>query len=424
MPPALVTHPPPVMEERARDVRTMKRRATGLLVAISAIWVTVIVAAHGRGGWYAYLQAFAEASMVGALADWFAVVAIFRHPLGLPIPHTAVMVERKEQFGRALGDFVQENFLSADIIGTRVSSGRYVERAARWMQDETNAATIAGHVTDLAVEVADLLREEDVSPIIAEQIDRAVRAIPLAKVAGKGLETMTREGRHEELLDAALTSLERFLVDNRDSLNLRFSEESPWWLPGAVEDVIFMRMFDGVVNLVHDAATDGEHQLRQRINEWLRDTAVQLQSSDELATRVDQMKLELLRSEELRRWSSSIWTDFKGQLRAQADDRDSELRRRVTDALVLFGQRAVDDPQLLARVERFIESGARQIAGRFHTELADLVAGTIARWDSKETAQRVELLLGRDLQFIRINGTIVGGIAGLALYAISRVVAG
>jgi uncharacterized membrane-anchored protein YjiN (DUF445 family) len=412
-----------VIDARARDVRTMKRRATGLLVVISAIWVTVIVAAHGRGGWYAYVQAAAEASMVGALADWFAVVAIFRHPLGLPIPHTAVMVERKDQFGRALGDFVQENFLSADVLGQRVRSGRYVERAARWLQDEQHASTIAKHATSIAVEAADLVRDEDVSPIITEALERAVRSIPLARVAGKALETMTAEGRHEEVLEAALRSLERFLLDNRDSLELRFTDESPWWLPEAVEHRIFTRMLDGVVNLVHDAANDGEHQLRQRINEWLRDTAAQLQTSDELAARIDQLKLELLRSEEVRRWSSSIWTDLKAQLRAQASDDDSELRRRITDALVTAGHRIVEDQQLLERAEHLAESGARQLADRFNTELADLVATTITRWDSEETAQRVEDLLGRDLQFIRINGTIVGGIAGLALYAIARLIA-
>jgi uncharacterized membrane-anchored protein YjiN (DUF445 family) len=401
----------------------MKRRATGLLVVISAIWITVIVVAHGRNGWYGYAQAAAEASMVGALADWFAVVAIFRRPLGLPIPHTAVMVERKDQFGRALGDFVQENFLSADVLGQRVRSGHYVERAARWLQDEQNASNVARHVTDVAVEAADLVRDEDVGPIIAETIDRAVRAIPLAKVAGRALETMTAEGRHEELVDAALRSMERFLLENRDALELRFSEESPWWLPAAVEDRIFTRLLDGAVNLVHDAANNGEHQLRQRINEWLRDTAIQLQTSEELAGRLEQMKLELLKSEELGRWSSEIWGDIKTRLRSQADDEHSELRRRITEALVRIGHRIVEDPDVLARGERLAESGARQLADRFNTELADLVAGTISRWDSEETAQRVELLLGRDLQFIRINGTIVGGLAGLALYTIARLVA-
>jgi uncharacterized membrane-anchored protein YjiN (DUF445 family) len=412
-----------VIDARARDVRTMKRRATGLLVLISAVWITVIVVAHGRGGWYAYVQAAAEASMVGALADWFAVVAIFRHPLGLPIPHTTVMVERKDQFGRALGDFVQENFLSADILGQRVSAGRYVERAAHWLQDEAHASTVAGHMTSVAADAADLMRDEDIGPIITDAMERAVRSVPLASVMGRALETMTAEGRHEEILEAALKSLERFLLDNRDSLELRFTEEAPWWLPEAVEHRIFTRMLDGVVNLVHDAANNGGHQLRQRINEWLHDTAIQLQGPGELAERVEQFKLELLRSEELRRWSSSIWTDLKAQLRAQAGDDGSELRRRITDALVLAGKRLAEDPELLARAEHLAESGARQLADRFNTELSDLVAGTIARWDAEETAQRVETLLGRDLQFIRINGTIVGGIAGLALYSISRVIA-
>ena len=412
------TRPPPVRaeEERADRLRTMKRRATGLLVAMSAAFVVVAVLGDDSG-WPGYLRAVTAGSMVGGLADWFAVTALFRHPLGLPIPHTAVIVERKEQFGQTLGEFVQQNFLSSAAISERIRSSRAVERTADWLCDPINARVVAEHGADLAVGLADVLRDEDVQRVLEEEVARRVEAIPLAPLAARALRAVTDSDRHHELLDLILRNLQRSLEDNRAALRERFGQESPWWLPDAVDDRIFDRLFDGVGALLERVNTEPDHQLRVQFEQRLTELADRLECSPELQARAERLKQEVLEHPQLREWSASLWADTKATLRAQAADPGSELRRRLADAIVAAGHRLHDDPAFAAKVEDVLAAGARYIADHFHDEITDLVTGTISRWDAAETSRRLELLLGPDLQFIRINGTVVGGLAALGIHA-------
>jgi uncharacterized membrane-anchored protein YjiN (DUF445 family) len=403
-----------------RQLRAMKRRATGLLVVMSLAFLAVTVFA-GDEGWVGYVKATLEASMVGGLADWFAVTALFRHPLGLPIPHTAVIVERKDQFGRTLGEFVQQNFLSPDVIAERVRSARTVERTAAWLSDPGNARRVAEHGADIAVGLADVLRDDDVQRLLDEEIARRVSAAPIAPLAGRALRAMTEADRHHDLLDAILRGLQRTLLANRDSLRERFSRESPWWFPDAVDDRIFDRLFDGVCDLLERVNTDPDDELRAHFEQWLTTLADRLEHSPELAARADELKREILENPELRRWSESLWTEAKATLRTQAADPESELRRRVAETVVAVGGRLRTDQAVAAKVEEILEAGARYVADHFHDEIADLVTGTISRWEGAEASRRLELLLGRDLQFIRINGTVVGGLAGVVIYGATRV---
>jgi uncharacterized membrane-anchored protein YjiN (DUF445 family) len=412
---------PPLREEalRLHQLRVMKRRATGLLVVMTIAFVIVVLLTPDSG-WTGYLRAALEASMVGGLADWFAVTALFRHPLGIPIPHTAVIAERKDQFGQTLGTFVQQNFLSPDVITARVRSSRAVGRAAAWLADRDNAEAVAGHAADAVVGLADVLRDEDVHRLLEEEIGRLLERVPVAPIAGRALRQMTAEGRHQELFDAIVRGLQRALDENRDVLRARFDQESPWWLPDAVDDRIFDRLFDGVRSLLEDVNSDPDHRIRAQFTEWLQGLAQRLETSPELEARGEQLKKELLGHPELRRWSSSLWTELKVALRAQAADPNSEMRRRLADAVVAAGRRLQEDPALSEKAEQLAESAVRYLAEHFHQEIASLVSGTIARWDAEETSRKLELLLGRDLQFIRINGTVVGGLAGVIIHGVAQ----
>ncbi|MDQ1520539.1 MAG: hypothetical protein QOI55_1612 [Actinomycetota bacterium] len=414
---------PPVRGEaqRRRDLAAMKRRATGLLVAMSAAFVLVVVFGSGHG-WIGYLQATLEASMVGGLADWFAVTALFRHPLGLPIPHTAVIRARKDEFGETLGSFVQENFLTAEVVAERVRATRVGTRVGSWLSDEANAAVVAEHASELAVALADLVRDEDVHRLLEEEVARAIDAVPLAPVAGRALQMLTASGRHQELLDAILRGLERFLDENRETLRSRFSEESPWWLPNSFEDRIFDRLLDGFRDYLRTVNRDPNHELRAQFDQRVADVADQLLHSPELLERGEQLKRDLLAHPELRSWSTAVWSDLKRTLRAQASDPESELRQRLTRAVVGAGKRLQADSTLQQKVDEVIEGGVRYIATHFRDEITGLVSGTIERWDPEETSDKLELLLGPDLQFIRINGTVVGGLAGLVIHALARVI--
>jgi uncharacterized membrane-anchored protein YjiN (DUF445 family) len=424
---AMSPSPVPALEResaalRARRLAAARRRATALLVGVTALFVAVTVAdAHGT--LLGYVQAGAEASMVGGVADWFAVTALFRRPLGLPIPHTALIVERKDQFAATLGQFVQENFLNADVLAGRIRSARLVPRLAAWLADEANAARFAGHAADLGVNVAEALRDEDVQRVLTAELIRAVDAVEVAPLAGRALRVIIAEGHHDELVNAAVAAADRYLAGHQQELRERFKAESPRWLPDGAYRLIFDRLYNRLRQRLAAMAADPDDETRRQFEEWIAGLPGRLETSPELRERGERLKRDILGSAELRDWSSSLWQKAKDTLRAQAADPESELRRQLAAALVGAGQRLGSDRRLQEGLERVVESGARALADQFHDELADLVTGTIERWDAAETSNQLELLLGPDLQYIRINGTVVGAGVGLALHAIALALA-
>ncbi len=406
---------------RARRLAAARRRATALLAGVTVLFAAVTVAGI-HGTLLGYVQAGAEAAMVGGVADWFAVTALFRRPLGLPIPHTALIVERKDQFAATLGQFVQENFLNADVLAERIRSARLVPRLAAWLADQANAAGFAGHAADLAVTVAEALRDEDVQRVLTAELTRAVDAVEVAPLAGRALRIIIAGGHHAELFNAIVSGADRYLADHYAELREQFEAESPRWVPDAVYRRVFDRLYTRLRHRLVAMAADPGDEARQ-FEEWIAGLPGRLETSPDLRERGERFKRDVLGSAGLRDWSSSLWENAKQALRTQAADPESELRRRLADALAAAGRRLGSDRLLQESLERVVESGARALADQFHDELAGLVTGTIQRWDPAETSTQLELLLGRDLQFIRINGTVVGAGVGLALHAIALALA-
>jgi uncharacterized membrane-anchored protein YjiN (DUF445 family) len=361
--------------------------------------------------------------MVGGVADWFAVTALFRRPLGLPIPHTALIVERKDQFAATLGQFVQENFLNADVLAERIRSASLVPRLAAWLTDRANAARFAGHAADLVVTVADNMRDEDVQRILTAELTRALDAVEVAPLAGRVLRIVIAGGHHAELFNTIVSGADRYLADHYVELRDRFEGETPRWVPDAAYRRVFDRLHTRLRERLAAMAADPDDETRHQFEAWIAGLPDRLETSPELRERGERLKRDVLGSTALRDWSSSLWQQAKDTLRAQAADPDSELRRRLADALVAAGWRLGTDRSLQEGLERMVESGARALADQFHDELAGLVTGTIERWDAAETSSQLELLLGRDLQYIRINGTVVGAGVGLALHAIALALA-
>jgi uncharacterized membrane-anchored protein YjiN (DUF445 family) len=403
-----------------RQLVTTRRRATALLAGISVVFVVTVVIGVDGGSWQGYVQAGAEASMVGGLADWFAVVALFRHPLGLPIPHTAIITERKEQFGETLGAFIQSSFLTPDAVADRVRAAGVGDRVAAWLAEPANADKLAGHALGGAVEVVDLLEDEAVHDVLERVLRERISSASVVPMAGRALGALTREGRHTEVVDAGLKGLDRYLDEHRDELQARFRDHAPWWLPGAVEDRIFERLLDGVRAVLDDMANDRGHGLRKQLDARILRFVDELQTSPALRARGEQLTRDLLERPELRAWVATVWADAKAHLRDDAVDPGSDLHRQLSDAIVSMGERLQAEPALVAKVDDTAEAAARYVVEHFGNEITQLVSTTIARWDGEETSQRLELLLGPDLQFIRINGTVVGGLAGLALHAIAQ----
>ena len=402
---------------RARGLAAARRRATALLAGVTILFLAV-TAAGVHGTLLGYVQAGAEASMVGGVADWFAVTALFRRPLGLPIPHTALIVERKDQFAATLGQFVQENFLNAEVLAERIRSAGLVKRLASWLADEANAARFAGRAADLVVKVAEALRDEDVQRVLTAELTRAIDAVEVAPLAGRALRVVIAGGHHAELFNAIVSGADGYLAGHYAELRELFEAESPRWVPDALYRRVFDRMYTRLRQRLAAMAADPDDETRHQFEEWIARLPERLETSPDLRARGERFKRDVLGSAGLRDLSSSLWQKAKEALRTQAADPDSELRRRMADLLVATGRRLGSDRRLADGLERMVESGARALADQFHDELADLVTVTIERWDAAETSSQLELLLGRDLQYIRINGTVVGAGVGLALHAI------
>ncbi|HWE54874.1 MAG TPA: DUF445 domain-containing protein [Acidimicrobiales bacterium] len=410
----------PAEQRRARQLVTTRRRATGLLVVVAVIFA-LSTAFLSHASWLAWVQATAIASLVGGLADWFAVTALFRRPLGLPIPHTAIVVERKDRFAETLGSFVQESFLTPDAVTARLRASSALPRAAAWLADEDHARQLAGRAAEMLVEAIDLLHDADVYDVIDSLIRQRLDEVALAPVAGRALEQLTKDGRHEPVLDAALEGLSQYIAEHGADMHHRLGMQSPWWLPGAVSQRMVGRLLLRSQVVLGEMAVDRRHPLRLQLDDALATLARQLQDDPAMRRRGEELKAEFLAQPTVRELATTLWTDVKAELRAQSTRPDSELRRRLAGFVARTGRRLSDDPDLAGAVERSAEMALKAVLTSFDDELVGLVTGTIARWDAHDTSRRLELLLGPDLQYIRINGTVFGALAGLILHAIAVV---
>ena len=405
--------------ERRAALRKMKVVATALLVAVTVIFFIArwLEETHD---WVAYIRAFAEAAMVGALADWFAVSALFRHPLGIPIPHTAIVPHRKDQIGRSLGEFVQTNFLTREVLDERLAGANVGKRLGDWMADEQNASKAGEGVSDLLRGALEVLDDRDVASALESLIERRVRATPVAPLMGKAIDLAIEGGHHRQLLDAVLTGLGSFLDDNRATFRERLEHESPWWIPESIDDKLFAKIYGAAHSFIGDVRSDSNHAVRQSIDVRVATFADRLRTDPELLAKGEELKTELLAHPDVRAWLGSLWGEMKRNTISALDDPASELRLRVDRSLVKLGRRLADEPELQAKVDDWVSRAAGHIVDHYRGEVADLIAGTVAKWDGKATGERMELQVGRDLQFIRINGTIVGGLAGLVIYSVSQ----
>ncbi len=402
-------------------LQRMRRFATGLLVAVALLYLACRIFGDAQT-WVAYVQAFAEAAMVGALADWFAVTALFRHPLGIPIPHTAIVAKRKDEIGRGLGEFVQENFLVPDVLAPRLRAAQPAQRLGEWLNDVSHVAR-AGDAAASAITVATgLLRDDDVQAIIEHTVRARIEATPVAPLLGRAIEIVRANGRQEQVVSAVLARLGGVLGENRDMLRTQFAAESPWWVPEQIDDRVFERLFDGFVRFIDELRADEHHPLRRTIDRQIATLVDALQNDPAMIVKGEAAKAEFLDHPAVREWIGAAWGDLKASLLAQTRDPSSELRARIERGIAQFGNRLRADESMRSRVDGFVERSVLSVVKSSGQEVANLITTTVERWDTDETVERFESQIGRDLQFIRINGTIVGGLAGVVIHAVSSVV--
>jgi uncharacterized membrane-anchored protein YjiN (DUF445 family) len=404
---------------RAERLSSMKRAASGALAVCAVIFVAARLL-EGQWPWLGYLRATAEAGMVGGIADWFAITALFRHPLGIKIPHTAIIPNRKDRIGRSLGSFVQNNFLSREVIERRVSGMSPGERVARWLSQEENARRISSHVSAGLVAASKVVGDSEVQGMIERGMAERIRSVHVAPLLGNILAVVTTDRRHQELLDEVLRLAARAAADNERLIRRRVAEESPWWIPELVDEKIHAKIVGGIERTLADVAEDPDHPLRTRFDEALERFIDRLRHSPEAIARAETIKEDVLSHPAVGEFAASLWADTKAALARRVERGDHPEPDAVQDALTALGRAVLDDPILLEKVNHWIVEALVYTVDQYRHEVAQLIEHTVGQWDPDATSAKIELQIGRDLQFVRINGTLVGGLVGLVLYTISQ----
>ncbi|MFI9027416.1 DUF445 domain-containing protein [Streptomyces sp. NPDC053560] len=412
-------------EEKRRGVRRMKTFATSLLLAVAVVYALAKWAgAAGAGGWTGYVAAAAEAGMVGALADWFAVTALFRRPLGLPIPHTAIIPTKKDQLGQSLGDFVGENFLSGEVVRQRLRKVGIGSRVGRWLAEPEHADRVTAELATAVRGALTVLRDSDVQAVVGEAITRRADAQEIAPGLGTMLEKIVADGGHTRLVDLVCARAHDWLVLHSDSVMSAVAGGAPGWTPRFVDRKVGDRVYKELLRFVTEMRDMPEHPARGALDRFLTDFAGDLRSDTDTRARVERLKSEVLGRGEVQDLIASAWGSVRAMVVAAAEDERSELRQRARGALLSLGKRLAADARLQGKVDGWLEGAAVHVVTTYRDEITLLITDTVASWDAEHTSRKIEAHIGRDLQFIRINGTVVGALAGLCIYAVSHALGG
>lgn len=367
--------------------------------------------------WAGWLHAFSEAGMVGALADWFAVVALFRHPMGIPIPHTAIIPNRKDEIGDSLARFVADHFLAPGVIRARLASVNLAGNAAHWLKSPAGQERVLDLGTRLVKSMLGALNEEQVRRFISRLGNRQFEQLNLAPLFGRTLEWLVEGGRHQQVLTQALQFSLVMVHDNRDLIRGNVQRESPWWLPGFVDDKIVVQMLDRIETLLLEMSLDPDHPMRGDFNQWVEQWASDLQTSPEYRRWGEKVKTDLLENRNLQDYFYQLWKDLAEGLAQGLDDPASPLRKEMSRVLVSFAEELEHDEEMQLWVNGWLLESTVALVDENRTAISSLISETVRSWDAVETSQRVEAAIGRDLQFIRVNGTLVGGLVGVVIHA-------
>ncbi|KAA1420136.1 DUF445 domain-containing protein [Mumia zhuanghuii] len=394
----------------------MRTLASGLLVIAAIVYALT----YGESGALGYVNAGAEAAMVGALADWFAVTAIFKHPLGLPIPHTALIPKRKDALGVSLQEFVTDNFLNEAVVRERVESARISLRIGRWIADPAHARRVVDIGSRVLRDGLSRISDEDVAAIVREVVVPRLKAEELSPAAGQALGEIVRDGAHHGLVDIGVEELHRWLLENQESVEEMVADRAPWWTPHWVDGRISSRLYREALAWVDDVRADPEHQVRQSLDAFLVTLADDLQHDPATQARAEALKERVLSQPQVVDVAIALWNGLRHALLDSLDESAGMLRTRLVAILCETGERIVAEPELQVRLDRMASDTAAFVVTNYGSEIATVISETVNRWDGREASRRIELHVGRDLQFIRINGTVVGALAGVTIHAFSH----
>jgi uncharacterized membrane-anchored protein YjiN (DUF445 family) len=410
--------------ERRRALRRMKVVALSFLVGASVVFLCCRWA-QAKGvadAWVGYLAAAAEAGMVGALADWFAVTALFKHPLGIPIPHTAIIKRKKDQLGEGLGTFVRENFLSPPVVETKIRDAEVAGRLGKWLSEASHAQRVAAETSTVLRVLVELLRDEDVQQVIDRMIVRRIAEPQWGPPVGRVLATLLAENRQEALIQLLADRAFQWSLNAGEVIQRVVERDSPTWSPRFIDHLVGDRIHRELMDFTDKVRRNPDHELRRSATRFLFDFADDLQHDAPTIARAEAVKEQLLARDEVTNAAATAWKTLKRLVIEGVDDPSSALRGRIADSALRIGESLRDDADLRDKVDNWLVRAAQHLLSQYGVEITAIITETIERWDAEEASRRIELHVGRDLQFIRINGTVVGALAGLIIYTVGQLI--
>jgi uncharacterized membrane-anchored protein YjiN (DUF445 family) len=417
--PSEISFPPRKPTTEADDVGPgkMKFWATLWLVVSAFLFIgaTLLNEVHPI---FNYIRAFAEGALIGGLADWFAVTALFSHPLGLPIPHTAIIPRRKNEIGTRLGTFIQTHFLRASVVKAKLSDMKITERLLDWLASDKGSRTAVQQSASLVEWMLRSLEDEKIKQFISRHILDRLRQIEIAPLLGDLIHTLTANGKHDELFDKGVVVASNLFEEYKPQLMEKIEQELPWWAR-ILRGVAFRKVVTNISQMLIEMQTDPNHEARQKFDTLVNKFADDLHNSPELRKKCEDLKESLLQDPAVQGYLKELWLEIKPMLLSQCADPNSAVRQASAEWIQTTTLALKKETEIMRRIERTFQILVSRSVQKYRHEMSQLITQEVERWDADTTSRLIENQIGSDLQWIRINGTIVGGLAGLLIYLIS-----
>lgn len=408
-------------EAKRKQLRKYKAFATGLFVLMAVVFIiTTILQKDNDSHWIGYVRAFSEAAMVGALADWFAVTALFRHPLGLPIPHTNLIENSKQKLGDNLGSFVVNNFLSPTNIRPYIQKLKISGFVGEWLGKEKNQEVLIKNLSDIVLDILNKLDDDEVSQFISKKVSEMTDTIKLNTLLGNGIIYLLDKNDHQKIITNLSSQIKNYIIENDEMIKDRVKKGSYTFIPAFVDNKIALKVADGLSDFFKEIEENPKHEIRQLITEKIYDFSTELKQDPKWEDEFTTIKNDLLKNDKLKEYSNDIWISIKNTLTKELQEDQSSLKNYLSKNLNEFSQNLKTDENLQNKIDTWVRVTAYKYILKNTHQFGNLISSTVGNWQGKELSEKLELEVGKDLQFIRVNGTLVGGLVGLIIYTISH----
>lgn len=408
-------------EAKRKQLRKYKAFATGLFLLMAVIFiVTTLLQKTNDSHWIGYVRAFSEAAMVGALADWFAVTALFRHPLGLPIPHTNLIENSKQRLGDNLGSFVVNNFLSPQNIRPYIQKLKISGFVGEWLVKEKNQEILIKNLSDIVLDILNKLDDSEVSHFISKKVSEMTDSIQLNVILGNGITYLLDKNDHQKIITNLSSQIKNYIIENDEMIQERVKKGSYSFIPAFVDNKIADKIASGLSDFFKEVEEDPNHEIRALVTRKIYDFSNELKQDPKWEDEFKNIKNDLLKGNKLDEYSNDIWVSIKNTLKKELQEDQSSLKNYISKNLNEFSQNLKTDEVLQNKIDHWIRVTAYKYILKNTHQFGNLISSTVGNWQGKELSEKLELEVGKDLQFIRVNGTLVGGLVGLIIYTISH----